>query len=59
VSVEAGVRFGWSTYADAHVSIERFGASAPGDVVMEQLGINAPGVAATARDLLAGREEHP
>ncbi len=31
LSVEAGVRFGWGEVADAHVSIDRFGASAPGD----------------------------
>ncbi|MEX2256075.1 MAG: transketolase, partial [Acidimicrobiia bacterium] len=28
VSVEAGSSFGWDRYADAHVSIDRFGASA-------------------------------
>ena len=30
VSVEAGIRMGWERYADAIVSIDRFGASAPG-----------------------------
>ena len=30
VSVEAGIRQGWERYADAIVSIDRFGASAPG-----------------------------
>jgi transketolase len=39
LAVEAGVRFGWERYADDVVSIDRFGASAPGEVVMEQLGI--------------------
>jgi len=39
VAVEAGVRFGWERYADDVVSIDRFGASAPGDVVMNELGI--------------------
>ena len=34
-----GVRFGWERYADDVVSIDRFGASAPGDVVMRELGI--------------------
>jgi transketolase len=39
VAVEAGVRFGWERYADDVVSIDRFGASAPGEVVMRELGI--------------------
>jgi len=39
LAVEAGVRFGWDRYADDVVSIDRFGASAPGEVVMEELGI--------------------
>jgi transketolase len=39
LAVEAGVRFGWERYADDTVTINRFGASAPGDVVMRELGI--------------------
>jgi transketolase len=39
LAVEAGVRFGWERYADDVVSIDHFGASAPGDVVMRELGI--------------------
>ena len=31
VSVEAGVRMGWERYADAIVSVDRFGASAPAE----------------------------
>ena len=30
LSVEAGVTFGWSRWADASIGIDRFGASAPG-----------------------------
>ena len=41
LAVEAGVRFGWERYADDVVSIDRFGASAPGDVVMRELGYHA------------------
>lgn len=52
VSVEAGITLGWQKYAQAHVGIDRFGASAPGDVVLENLGINANNVVATARGLL-------
>jgi len=40
VSVEAGSTFGWSRYADHCVGIDRFGASAPGPTVLENLGIN-------------------
>lgn len=48
VSVEAGVTFGWSLYADESIGIDRFGASAPGSVVMSKLGINAEHVAERA-----------
>jgi len=52
LAVEAGVAQGWHYYADEVVSIERFGASAPGDVVMDQLGINPGNVADAALTLL-------
>lgn len=52
VSVEAGVTLGWQHYADASVGIDRFGASAPGSVVLEKLGITADNVAATLKGLL-------
>jgi transketolase len=35
------------------VSVERFGASAPGAEVLEQLGINADAVVAAVRELAA------
>jgi transketolase len=53
VSVEAGVSMGWSKYVDASVSIERFGASAPGEVVLEKLGITPDATADKVRQLLA------
>jgi transketolase len=53
VSVEAGVTLGWHRWADACVGIDRFGASAPGDVVLAELGITPAAVAAAARALLA------
>jgi len=52
VSVEAGVRMGWERYADEIVSIDRFGASAPGELVLEKLGISPENVAGKVRDLL-------
>jgi transketolase len=55
VSIEAGVAQGWSRYVDAIVSIERFGASAPGAEVMAHLGITPAGVSAVARRLLRNR----
>ncbi len=55
LSVEAGVSFGWDRYADASVAIDRFGVSAPGDVVLERLGFTADNVATSARRLL-GRD---
>ncbi len=52
VSVEAGVTTGWQRWAQASVGIDRFGASAPGAKVMEELGITTEAVASAARDLL-------
>jgi transketolase len=53
VSIEAGIAMGWSKYVDASVSIERFGASAPGEVVLEKLGITPDAAAGKVRELLA------
>ena len=53
VSVEAGIRMGWERYADAIVSVDRFGASAPGEIVLEKLGITPENVAAHVRELLS------
>jgi transketolase len=55
LAVEAACSFGWDRYADATVCIDRFGASAPGGLVLEKLGINADNVVAKARTLLADR----
>ena len=52
VSVEAGIRQGWERYADAIVSIDRFGASAPGEKVLVELGITPENVVARVRELL-------
>ena len=52
LAVEAGVRFGWERYADDVVSIDRFGASAPGDVVLRELGITPEHVVERALALL-------
>jgi transketolase len=52
VSVEAGVSMGWERWVDRSVSIDRFGASAPGAEVLEKLGITGENVARVAKDLL-------
>ena len=52
VAVEAGIHQGWERYADSIVSIDRFGASAPGGEVLEKLGMTAGNVAQHVRDLL-------
>ena len=47
-SVEAGVTLGWTRYTgreDRVLGINRFGASAPGGIVMERYGITAKNVA--------------
>ncbi len=56
VSVEAGATLGWSRWIGdrgAAVGIDRFGASAPGAVVMDKLGINAGHVVETVLGLIA------
>lgn len=52
VAVEAGVSQGWERWVDRSVSIDRFGASAPGPLVLEKLGITAENTARAARELL-------
>jgi transketolase len=53
ISLEAGVTMGWHRWADRALGIDRFGASAPGGLVLDKLGINADAVVAAAADLLA------
>jgi transketolase len=52
LSVEVGVAMGWSQWVDASLSLERFGASAPGPEVYEKLGFTVDNVVAHARALL-------
>jgi transketolase len=56
VSVEAASPLGWERYVGdegAIVGLERFGASAPGDVALEKLGFNVANVLQHARRVLA------
>ena len=58
LAVEAGTSFGWDRWADDSVSIDdRFGASAPGKVVLEKLGFSPENVAERAKALLAALED--
>lgn len=52
VSVEAGVSQGWQAWAQRSVSIERFGASAPGPEAMAKLGITPDAVAHAVSSLV-------
>ena len=52
LAVEAGTSFGWDRWAEASVSIDHFGASAPGTRVLEEFGYTTTNVAASARALL-------
>jgi transketolase len=52
VSVEAGVAQGWGRWVDRAVSVERFGASAPGAEVLARLGITAEAVVRAVQSLL-------
>jgi transketolase len=52
VAVEAGVSQGWDRWVDRVVAIDRFGASAPGEEVLEHLGITPQNTARVARELL-------
>jgi transketolase len=60
VAVEAGIAMGWERYVgnpNAIVSINRFGASAPGGTVMEKFGFTADNVVAKALEILEKRSK--
>ncbi|HVS82041.1 MAG TPA: transketolase [Pyrinomonadaceae bacterium] len=55
LAIEAGVRQGWDRYVGPRgdvICLDRFGASAPGDVAMKNLGFNVENVLSRARKLL-------
>ncbi|MFN8051272.1 MAG: transketolase [Acidimicrobiales bacterium] len=56
LAIEAQVTFGWHRWADDVIGIDRFGASAPGDLVLAKLGINVDAVVARATALVNGTE---
>merc|ERR1712127_892472 len=46
VAMEAGVSMPWYKYASKVVGVDRFGFSAPGDIVMKELGMSPENLAA-------------
>jgi transketolase len=55
VSVEAGATMGWWKYVGhngAVIGIDRFGASAPGKIALDKLGINVANVVEHAKNLV-------
>jgi transketolase len=55
VSIEAGATFGWSRWVGADgvaLGIDRFGASAPGDRVLAELGMTSAAVVAAVKRLV-------
>jgi len=55
LSIEAGVTLGWQKYvgdAGGSIGLDRFGASAPGEIVMRELGFTVEHVVAFAKGLL-------
>jgi len=57
LAVEAAASFGWDRWVDDVVSIDRFGASAPGDVALANFGYTPDNVAVRARQLIADLSE--
>jgi transketolase len=58
LAVEPGATLGWWKWVGSDgdvLGLDRFGASAPGNTVLEKLGFTAEGIAARARALLDSR----
>jgi transketolase len=55
LAIEAGVSLGWKKYVGDRgdsVSLDRYGASAPGEKVSDELGFSVDNVVRRARELL-------
>jgi transketolase len=52
LAVEAGLPQGWHRYVGDIIGVERFGASAPGNVVLEKFGFTVDNVVERALVLL-------
>merc|ERR1712151_1349655 len=54
LSVETAVTTGWEEWADAHVGINTWGASAPGGTCLDKFGFNVPNVVKCAKQCQSG-----
>lgn len=52
LAVEAGVSQGWEKYASSMISLEHYGASAPGKILFEKYGFTVEHVLDKARELI-------
>lgn len=52
LAVEAGVSFGWHKYADDVLGVDKFGASAPAEIVFKEYGFTVENVVEKAKGLL-------
>lgn len=52
LSVEAATSFGWSQWADDHVSVDTFGASAPASDLYPHFGFTPEAIAEAAEELI-------
>lgn len=55
LAIEAGTPLGWRSYLDRQITVvgvDRFGASAPGEIVMQEYGFTVENVCEQARDLV-------
>jgi transketolase len=62
LAIEAGVTLGWDSYlgpALAVLGVDRYGASAPGDVVMREYGFTVENVCDHVRALLQAAKNQP
>jgi transketolase len=52
LAVEAGASLGWERYAKFIIGIDHYGASAPGEIVLEKFGFTVENVVAKAQELV-------
>ncbi len=56
LAIEAGVSMGWTKYAPESLSVDRFGTSAPAEVVFREYGFTVENVVAMAKLTCQNRE---
>ncbi len=61
LAIEAGIPLGWQAYLGSEaavIGIDHFGASAPGDVVMQEYGFTVENVCQRAREVMERKKEY-